>query len=91
MKLKYKIQINDIGDQSIGVAIGDDARYFSNLLFLNETGKTILELLQNDTSRPDIIKAILHIFEGDKELIEKEVNSFIDQLIDLNLIDDGIN
>ena len=33
MRLKYKISVNSIADQNIGIAVGKDALAFKNLLF----------------------------------------------------------
>lgn len=87
MKLKYKISVNSIADQNIGVAVGKDALIFKNLLFLNKTGKKILELLNEEVSRDMIIHIMLETYAGDEKNIENEVNSFIDQLVELGLVE----
>ena len=90
MRLNYKIQVNSIADQNIGVAIGEDAKTFRNLLFLNKTGKYIIELLKNDVSRQEILQNIQAHFDGDETQVEKEVNLFLKKLIEIGLVDDDI-
>lgn len=62
-----KISVNRIADQNIGIAIGKDAFKFKNLLFLNNTGKKILELLNEDISRDLIIHVMLETYAGDEK------------------------
>ena len=87
MRLKYKISVNSIADQNIGIAVGKDALVFKNLLFLNNTGKKILELLNEDISRDSVIQIMQETYDGDKIIVENDTNLFLDKLIEIGLVE----
>lgn len=51
-------------------------------LWVNESGKFIIELLQNDMSLEDLINSVEGHYNGDRDYIEKTVKSFTNQLRD---------
>lgn len=87
MKLKYNLKINEINGQYIAVAIGEDAKKYTDISFVNKVGKYILDILKDETNRENIINNVISHFEGDVDVIRIEVNKFIDKLIELELID----
>lgn len=89
MKLKYKIEVNQLGDQYIGVAIGEDAIKYKNILFTNKIGFEILKCLKNEITIDGIVENVVNNFDGQSERIIKEIEEFIEKLIDLDLIDNN--
>ena len=43
MRLKYNFSINKVVNKYTAVAIGDDAKSFHSIVFLNNVGKEIFE------------------------------------------------
>lgn len=67
--------------------MGKDALAFKNLLFLNNTGKKILELLNEDISRDSVIQIMQETYDGDKIIVENDTNLFLDKLIEIGLVE----
>ena len=88
MRLKYNFSINKVANQYTAVAIGDDAKAFHNIIFLNHVSKVIFEYLKQDVTMEMLINGVYDSFEGDLEVIRDEVIRFVNQLHDLDLIID---
>lgn len=86
MKLKYDFVIQEVGTDYFAVANGESTKEFSNLIKLNSVGKDIFEKLKEDTTIEEVIKFIKDKYDGDDEMIEKSVRSFIDNLSKQNLL-----
>ena len=54
----------------------------------NPIGSAILSLFKEDKSRQDIIDEICAKYEVDKNQFEKDLDDFLSQLRDYNLLDD---
>jgi hypothetical protein len=80
MKLKYTFVINELAGQTVAVPI-DCEKGEQSIIKTNETGAYILELLQNDISKPQIIEKINADYEiDDQARLEALVDSFIEKL-----------
>ena len=86
MKLKYNFSINKVANRYTAVAIGDDAKSFHNIVFLNHVGKEIFEYLKQDVTVEMLINGIYVSFDGDFEVIRDEVIRFVNQLRSLDLL-----
>lgn len=54
----------------------------------NPIGSTILSYLKEDKSRPEIIALICDKYEVERNLFEKDLDDFLSQLRDYNLLDE---
>ena len=50
MKTKYRFEIMELDDGLVAVPVGAGAEQFQGVLKLNETAKSIIELLENETT-----------------------------------------
>lgn len=57
MKLKCNFVINNVAGETVAVSVGNSD--FNGYIKLNETGTFIFKMLKNDTTREDIIKALM--------------------------------
>ena len=82
MKLKYKFSMIEVGDEINAVPVGAGAKAFHGILNLNETGKTIMTLLEQDRE-PDAVVAhfIASYPDMDPAEIREDVMDFIQQLL----------
>ena len=88
MRLKYSLQVNEVAGQYVAVAVGKDAHKFKNIIFLNKVGQYIIELLQKEMDREDIFATVLNHYDGDPKVIRNETASFLDKLVELDLLND---
>ena len=59
MKLKYDFVINDVAGETVAVSVGDTVGRFNGYIKLNDTGAFIFKMLKKDTTRDELIKAVL--------------------------------
>ncbi len=81
MKLKYNFIINEVADQFVAVATGDDMESFNGFVKTNDIGAEILEILKNDVTAEEIIAEMLKKHpEATVEEATETVNEFIEKL-----------
>ena len=80
MKLKYKFEIVEVGDDITAVPVGDGADAMHGVLQLNDAGADIMRLLENDTTEPAIVGAIYEMYDVEKQELTGQVHDFIETL-----------
>ena len=93
MKIKngFILRENMVGnDNTVGIVISVDEKVKLNgYLQLDELGIFIWKLLEKGVTKEEIISAILSEYEGaSKDVVEKDVESFINKLIKIGVIDE---
>ena len=86
MKIKNGFMLRDVANQTMVVAVGEASKDFNGIIRLNSTGKFLWELLQNDTSKEQLIKAITTEYDIDSATTEKDIDAFIDVLRGADLL-----
>ncbi len=87
MKLKYQFVINQVAGDTVAVSVGNNDGRFNGYIKLNETGAFIFKKLKNDTTRDDIIKAILAEYpDATAEDAADSVDDLIDKLEKADLL-----
>ena len=88
MKIKSGFIKRDVAGKTMVVATGELSKSFKGMITLNETGKFIWELLENDITKEEIVNKMLEVYEGvSKELIENDVDKFISKLMEDNILE----
>lgn len=88
MKIKNGFVIRDVAGKTFVVATGELSKTFKGMITLNETGKFIWKLLENDIEREAIVDAIMKEYDvQDRAMVEKDVNTFIDKLAGDSIIE----
>ena len=86
MKLRYKFATQKVGSGIVAVAIEEDALKYNEILRMNSAGAFILEQLQNEISYSELVEQMLKKYETDKETVEKALVSFLDILVEKELL-----
>ncbi len=86
MKIKNGFMLRDVANQTMVVAVGEASKEFNGIIRLNSTGKFLWELLQNDTSKEQLIKAMTTEYDIDSATAEKDIDAFIDVLRGADLL-----
>lgn len=86
MKLKYQLAVQEIAGTYMAVAVGTDARKFNSVINLNETGKEIVELLQQETTVDAMVEVLSRKYEGEENVIRASVEKVIQKLTDEGLL-----
>lgn len=88
MKLKYNFVTNEVADRIIAVAVGDDLQKFNGFIKMNGTGAFIFNMLKNDVTEEEIIKAMSTEYTDATEAeITETVKDFVGQLNEAGVIE----
>ena len=60
---------------------------FNGMMNLNETGAFLWEKLENDTTKEELLKAMLDEYEVTEDIAKKDIDNFITKLKDGNLLE----
>lgn len=88
MKLKYNFVLQEVAGTFIAVAVGDGARKFHGMMKLNESGKRIFELIQQEDDVDSVVKILSDEYEADPELLRSETEKILNCLRKENLLDE---
>lgn len=80
MKLKYEYAIQALADSFMAMALNGDATAQNCVLRLNKTGKTMLELLQTETSEEEMVQKLMDLYQGEESQIRASVQEFVNGL-----------
>ena len=86
MKVKKEYILRELAGQNIVVPVGSEAVNFNGVITLNSSGKLLFKTLQNETSKQELIDALLHKYDVSEEQAEKDVEAFIHLLEKNNIL-----
>lgn len=86
MKMKSGFVIKEVSDKLIVIPTGSEVINFRGIMTLNESGKRLFDLLQNEIELEEIIKEFERIYDVTYDIAKSDVEVFIDQLRSHNLI-----
>ena len=88
MKIKSGFVVREIAGQTVVGALGEASKKFNAMIKLNETGKIIWEMLSESKTPADIVDRIMSEYEVERFIVERDVDNFIKQLREHNVLDD---
>ena len=87
MKLKYEFVTNEVADKIVAVAVGEDLDNFNGFLKMNDISAFMFDLLKNDVTEDDIVKAMIEKYPNEAESeIKETVSGFVAQLKENDLL-----
>lgn len=88
MKIKSGFILRDVAGKTFVVATGELSKSFKGMITLNETGKFIWNLLENDTTKEEIVDKMLEVYEGvERSIVENDVEIFVEKLVRDNILE----
>lgn len=87
MKIKREFVLRKIGDSWMAVPIGNMVGKVHALISLNETAADIWNILQTEHSKEELLEALKAEYEVEPEILEKEVDKYLDILKEKDLLD----
>lgn len=89
MKLNGDFIIRNIAGDNVLIPTGKTAMNFNGMIILNETGVFIWKLLtEGEKDQNEILKKITEEFEIDEESAKKDLEVFIERLVQEGLVSD---
>lgn len=87
MKLKQGFITHNMGGEQ--VMVGTGAVSFSGLVRSNETAAFIVDHLKKETSREEIVDAMLKEYDAPREVIERDVEKILQTLRSIGALDES--
>ena len=84
MKLKEGFLVHQTGDEYIMVATGQASRSFNGLIRNNATANYIAELLQQETTKEEIVEKLLARYDA---VVERDVDNLLQQFEEAGLLE----
>ncbi len=86
MKLNKLYVMRDIGGETIIVPTGNVIENFNGLISTNEVAAFIWRHIEECETPDDMVKTVMGEYEGDAQVIEKEVLEFLETLRKVGMI-----
>lgn len=87
MKLKYRFEDVDMGEEIISVPVGANADQVKGVLKQNSESREILNLLINDITEDELVATLAMKYENDRSELVNYVHSVISTLRDADLLE----
>ena len=86
MRLKYDFSVREIVGEYVMIPLGRGALEFSGMISTSETGAFLVDALKQNVTRDELLQCILNAYDIDRKTAEADLDSFLTQLRDLNLL-----
>lgn len=87
MKIKEGFILNKVAGTHIVVAVNDAVKKFNGVINLNETGAFLWSVLEKGATEEQLVNALLAEYDVDEELAKVDVNKFVNNLKEANLVE----
>ena len=88
MKIKKGFTVRNIAGSDIVVPVGNAEKIFNGMITLNESGAFFWNALLKDTTVDEVVKKVTSEYDVDEERAKADVEKFIEQLLENNLIEE---
>lgn len=86
MKIKENYMLRKVADCYVVVPIGAAVAEFNGMINLNEVGAFLWRQLETETTPDKVLAAMLEEYEVDEELAKADLDRFIKELEEAELI-----
>ncbi|MCR5611213.1 MAG: PqqD family protein [Clostridiales bacterium] len=86
MKIKDGFVLKNVAEVTVVVPAGAAALDFNGMITLNETGAFLWELLKNETTEEELLKAMLAEYEVDEATARAGIEKFVKRLSEEGLL-----
>ena len=86
MKISEGYLLRSVAGKNIVVSIGSDVN-FNGMLTLNDTGVFFWNLLKNDTTKEEMLEAVLKEYDVSSDVALQDIENFIKKLEDAGILE----
>ena len=86
MKIKDNCMLRKVADTFVVVPVGDAVSEFNGMINLNEVGAFLWRQLESETTFDAVLKNVLSEYEVDESVAKTDLERFIKELEEANLI-----
>lgn len=87
MKIRDGYLMRNVAGKNIVVSIGSEVE-FNGMLTLNDTGVFFWNLLQKETTKEEMLEAVLKEYDVSSDIALQDIESFIHKLEETKLLED---
>lgn len=87
MKIRKGYLLRKVAGKNIVVSVGSDVE-FSGMLTLNDTGVFYWNILQKNTTRDELLDAILKEYDVPQDVASADLEAFIKKLEEAKLLEE---
>ena len=87
MKIKEDFILRKVADSYVVVPVNNMSLDFNGIINLNETGAFLFRIMQNGTSREELISKMLDEYEVTEQKAEKDIDLFIEKVKDADILE----
>ena len=87
MKIKEGFLLREVAGSFVVVAVGDAVKDFNGIINLNETSAFLWKCIEKGMDEQSIAETLVSEYEVDKEIVIKDVKSFITKLTEAGLVE----
>lgn len=80
MKINKNYIVKSIAGDVVLIPTGEAAQYFNGLIGTNEVAAFIWENIEKCETCEEMVQCVINEFEGDEEIIRKDVLEFLETL-----------
>ena len=86
MKLKKKLILRTIAGDNLLVPIGEAVNVFNGVFTISPSAAVVYQALLDGLDEDEILGRVLNEFEVDEETAKKDIEEFLDQLREFDII-----
>ena len=86
MKLKCSFEFVEVGDETVAVPEGENAKSVNGVLKLNKEGLEIFSMLEKETSEAEIVDTLAGKYKNSRESLAAYVRNLLETLRSNGLI-----
>jgi len=87
MKLKYDLEIMEVGDSIVAVPVGENANELHAMINLNEESKKIIELIKESNTPDEVLDKLCKLYpEETKNELGQQLCDFLNKMIKEGLL-----
>lgn len=86
MKINEEFILRQIADEYLLIPVGETAQTVKGMIALSESGYLLYQKLRECCSREGLVKAILAEYEVEEATAAEDVDAFLNQMRDLNIL-----
>ena len=87
MKIKNGFVLRELAGEYVVVALGEASKIFNGIIKLNDSGRSIWELLSEGCEREEAIEAMMKEYDVDRATIEADFDRFVEVLKGANILE----
>jgi len=86
MKVNDQFILRTVADENLLIPVGETAFHIKGLIALSESGVLLYNKLKEGCSKEDLVAVLTTEYEVSKEVADSDVDAFLDQMRELNIL-----